>query len=135
MLGGNVDINNNSLSINNLLPEIPSSDHTLVIYHIVSLMDKHAIWLTGALILGLIAALQSTAAAFLMTSGSIITRDLYKTYIDKDIKWEKERMVARLSMLLIFLAALYLATFAKPAMILFGGIAISIAFQFSIILF
>ena len=31
-------------------------------------------------------------------------------------------MVARLSMLLIFLAALYLATFAKPAMILFGGI-------------
>jgi len=134
LLGGNVDINNNSLSINNLLPEIPSSDHTLVIYHIISLMDKHAIWLTGALILGLIAALQSTAAAFLMTSGSIITRDLYKTYIDKDIKWEKERMVARLSMLLIFLAALYLATFAKPAMILFGGIAISIAFQFSIIL-
>jgi hypothetical protein len=37
-------------------------------------------------------------------------------------------------MLLIFLAALYLATFAKPAMILFGGIAISIAFQFIIIL-
>ena len=134
LLGANAAINNNGLSINNLLPETPSSDHTLVIYHIASLMDKHAIWLTGALILGLIAALQSTAAAFLMTSGSIITRDLYKTYIDKDIKWEKERMVARLSMLLIFLAALYLATFAKPAMILFGGIAISIAFQFSTIL-
>ena len=134
LLGANAVINNNSLSINNLLPETPISDHTLVIYHIISLMDKHAIWLSGALILGLIAALQSTAATFLMTSGSIITRDLYKAYIDKDIKWEKERMVARLSMLLIFLAALYLATFAKPAMILFGGIAISIAFQFSIIL-
>ena len=37
-------------------------------------------------------------------------------------------------MLLIFLAALYLATCAKPAMILFSGIAISIAFQFIIIL-
>ena len=97
-------------------------------------MDKHAIWLTGALVLGLIAALQSTAAAFLMTSGSIITRDLYKAYIDQEMKWEKERLVARLSMLLIFLAALYLATFAKPAMILFSGIAIAISFQFLIIL-
>ena len=134
LLGANVDINNNNLSISNLLPEISKSDHSLVIYHIISLMDKYAIWLTGALLLGLIAALQSTAAAFLMTSGSIITRDLYKAYIDKEMKWEKERMVARLCMLLIFLAALYLATFAKPAMILFSGIVIPIAFQFLIIL-
>ena len=41
-------------------------------------MDKHALWLTGLLAVGLIAALQSTAAALLMTSGSIITRDLYE---------------------------------------------------------
>ena len=134
MLGANADINNSNLSISNLLPEISKSDHSLLIYHIISLMDKYAIWLTGALLLGLIAALQSTAAAFLMTSGSIITRDLYKAYIDKEMKWEKERVVARLCMLLIFLAALYLATFAKPAMILFSGIVIPIAFQFLIIL-
>ena len=134
LLGANADINNTNLSINNLLPEISKSDHSLLIHHIISLMDKYALWLTGFLTLGLIAALQSTAAAFLITSGSIITRDLYKAHIDQDMKWEKERLVARLSMLLIFLAALYLATFAKPAMILFGGIAISIAFQFLIIL-
>jgi Na+/proline symporter len=134
LLGANADINNSSLSISNLLPEVSKSEHSLIIFHIISLMDKYALWLAGALVLGLIAALQSTAAAFLMTSGSIITRDLYKAYIDQDMQWEKERLVARLSMLLIFLAALYLATFAKPAMILFGGIAISIAFQFIIIL-
>jgi len=134
LLGANADINNSSLSISNLLPEVSRSEHSLVIFHIISLMDKYALWLSGALVLGLIAALQSTAAAFLMTSGSIITRDLYKAYIDQDMRWEKERLIARLSMLLIFLAALYLATFAKPAMILFGGIAISIAFQFIIIL-
>ena len=55
------------------MKEVSRSDHSLIIYHISSLMDEHAIWLTGALVLGLIAALQSTAAAFLMTSGSIIT--------------------------------------------------------------
>ena len=134
LLGANADINNINLSISNLLPEISRSDHSLLVYHIISIMDKHALWLTGALTLGLIAALQSTAAAFLMTSGSIITRDLYRAHIDQDMEWKKERLVARLSMLLIFLAALYLATFAKPAMILFGGIAISIAFQFLIVL-
>ena len=69
-----------------------------------------------------------------MTSGSIITRDLYKTYVNQNISWEKERAVARIIMMLIFLASLYIATFAKPAMVIFSGMAISIAFQFLIVL-
>ncbi len=69
-----------------------------------------------------------------MTSGSIATRDLYKAYVNKNITWQKELAVARIIMLLIFLASLYLATFAKPAMVIFSGIAISIAFQFIIVL-
>ena len=62
-------------------------------------MDKYALWLTALLALGLIAALQSTAAALLMTSGSIITRDLYKPYVNKNITWEKELAAARIIML------------------------------------
>ena len=134
LLGANTDINNNSLSINNLLPEVSRTEHTIILSHIISLMDKNALWVTGLLTVGLIAALQSTAATFLMTSGSIITRDLYKCYVNKDISWEKELAAARIIMLLIFLASLYIATFAKPAMVLFSGIAISIAFQFLIVL-
>ena len=134
LLGANPDINNNSLSNNNLLPEVSRTDHTIILSHIISLMDKNALWVTGLLTVGLIAALQSTAATFLMTSGSIITRDLYKCYVNKDISWEKELAAARIIMLLIFLASLYIATFAKPAMVLFSGIAISIAFQFLIVL-
>ena len=134
LLGANPDINNNSLSINNLLPEVSRTEHTIILSHIISLMDKNALWVTGLLTVGLIAALQSTAATFLMTSGSIITRDLYKCYVNKDISWEKELAAARIIMLLIFLASLYIATFAKPAMVLFSGIAISIAFQFLIVL-
>ena len=134
LLGANPEINNNGLAINTLLPEVSKNEHSLLIYHIINLMDKHALWLTGLLAVGLIAALQSTAAALLMTSGSIVTRDLYKTYINKNINWQKELAAARIIMLLIFLASLYLATFAKPAMVIFSGIAISIAFQFIIVL-
>ena len=64
------------------------------------------------------AAIQSTAAAFLITSGGIITRDLYKTYVNKNISWENELVAVRIITMLIFLAALYLATFAKPAMVI-----------------
>jgi len=134
LLGANAELNNNGLSIKTLLPEVSNKDHSLIIYHIINLMDKYALWLTGLLAVGLIAALQSTAAALLMTSGSIITRDLYKAYVNKSINWEKERAAARIIMMLIFLASLYLATFAKPAMVIFSGIAISIAFQFLIVL-
>ena len=134
LLGASTDINSNNLSINTLLPEVSKKDHSLIIYHIISLMDKHALWLTGLLAVGLIAALQSTAAAFLVTSGSIVTRDLYKAYVNKDISWEKELAAARIIMLLIFLASLYIATFAKPAMVVFSSISISIAFQFLILL-
>ena len=110
LLGANPEINSNGLAINNtLLPEISNNDHSLIIYHIINLMDEYALWLTGLLAVGLIAALQSTASALLMTSGSIITRDLYKAYVNKNISWEKELAVARIIMLLIFLASLYLA--------------------------
>ena len=134
LLGANPEINSNGLAISNLLPEIQNNDHSLIIYHIINLMDEYALWLTGLLAVGIIAALQSTASALLMTSGSIITRDLYKAYVNKNIPWEKELAVARIIMLLIFLASLYLATFAKPAMVIFSGISIAIAFQFIIVL-
>ena len=134
LLGASSEINSKGLSISNLLPEVSTVDHSLIVYHIINLIDNSAIWLTGLLAVGIIAAMQSTAAAFLMTSGSIITRDLYKAYVNKNITWKNELLAVRLITMLIFLASLYLATFAKPAMIIFSGISISIAFQFIIVL-
>ena len=134
LLGANSEINNSGLSINTVLPELSQKDHTLLLYNIINLMDNSALWLTGLLAVGVIAAIQSTSAAFLMTSGSIITRDLYKTYVNKNITWKNELVAVRLITMLIFLASLYLATFAKPAMVIFSGISISIAFQFLIVL-
>ena len=134
LLGANSEINNSGLSIITVLPELSQKDHTLLLYNIINLMDNSALWLTGLLAVGVIAAIQSTSAAFLMTSGSIITRDLYKTYVNKNITWKNELVAVRLITMLIFLASLYLATFAKPAMVIFSGISISIAFQFLIVL-
>ena len=126
LLGANAEINSSGLSINKLLPEVSNKDHSLIIYHIINLMDKHALWLTGLLAVGLVAALQSTAAVLLMTSGSIVTRDLYKAYLGKNISRETELCAARIIILLIFLASFSLATFAQPAMFTFSRISIAI---------
>ena len=55
-------LNNEGLSINTLLPEISSKDHSMVVYNIINLIDTSAVWLIGLLAVGIIAALQSTAA-------------------------------------------------------------------------
>ena len=59
-----------------MLPELSQKNHTLLIYNIINLMNNSALWLTGLLAVGVIAAIQSTSAAFLMTSGSIIAESL-----------------------------------------------------------
>ena len=64
-----------------------------------------------------------------MTSGSMVARDLYRPYIDNNPSWKRELLVARLAMLLLSLASLYLATFFETSLVLLGGLAIAFGFQ------
>mgnify|MGYP005714381133 FL=1 len=59
----------------------------------------------------------------------MVARDLYRPYIDSNPTWKRELLVARLAMLLLSLAALYLATFFETSLILLGGLAIAFGFQ------
>ena len=59
----------------------------------------------------------------------MVARDLYRPYIDSNPSWKRELLVARLAMLLLSLAALYLATFFETSLILLGGLAIAFGFQ------
>ena len=91
---------------------------SLVFYLIESLGSLSPI-VVGLLCLCVVAALQSTISAILMTSGGMVARDLYRPYIDKNPSWKRELLVARLGMLLLSLASLYLATFFETSIILF----------------
>ena len=39
LLGANAEINSLGLSINNILPEVPRTDHSLILSHIIGLID------------------------------------------------------------------------------------------------
>jgi len=129
LLGANASINMNGFAISQILPEIDLNNISSLIFSFIGSLGSFSPILVGFLSICLIAALQSTLAAFLMTSGSMVARDLYRPYIDKEPSWTRELLVARLSMLLICLAALYLATFFETSLILLGGLAIAFGFQ------
>ena len=129
LLGANPSINLNGFALSQILPELDITNVSSLIFSFIGSLSSASPILVGLLSICLIAALQSTLAAFLMTSGSMVARDLYRPYIDKEPSWKRELLVARLAMLLICLAALYLATFFETSLILLGGLAIAFGFQ------
>ncbi|MDC0861955.1 hypothetical protein OAQ08_05105 [Alphaproteobacteria bacterium] len=129
LLGANPDVNANGFAISNILPELSATNQASLIFYFIESFEVYSPAIVGFLSVCIIAALQSTIAAFLMTSGSMVARDLYKPYIDKDASWPRELLVARLSMLLLCIAALYLATYFETSLILLGGLAIAFGFQ------
>ena len=129
LLGANSDVNANGFAISNILPELSATNQASLIFYFIESFEVYSPAIVGFLGVCIIAALQSTIAAFLMTSGSMVARDLYKPYIDKDTSWTRELLVARLSMLLLCIAALYLATYFETSLILLGGLAIAFGFQ------
>ena len=111
LLGANPEVNANGFAISNILPELSAENQASLIFYFIESFEIYSPAIVGFLGVCIIAALQSTIASFLMTSGSMVARDLYKPYIDKDTSWSRELLVARLSMLLLCIAALYLATY------------------------
>jgi Na+/proline symporter len=129
LLGANSSINMNGFTIQNIFPEINYENMTSIVFYLIESLGSLSPIVVGLLCLCVVAALQSTISAILMTSGGMVARDLYRPYIDKDPSWKRELLVARLGMLLLSLASLYLATFFETSIILLGGLAIAFGFQ------
>ena len=129
VLGANGAADQADLSVAHLLPTLSAGQHgTLVLAYITALQDQQ-VWLVGLLAVAGIAALQATAAAYVATTGTIVSRDLYTRYFRPDATWEQQKVVSRIAMLLICLAALLMASFARPAVLVLGSLAIPCSFQ------
>ena len=101
LLGANYLVNENGFSINQLFPELDLNNISSLVFVFIESFSSISPIIVGFLAICLIAALQSTLSAFLMTSGSMVARDLYRPYIDNNPSWKRELLVARLSMLII----------------------------------
>ncbi len=72
---------------------------------------------------------RSTGAAYMSTAGGILTRDLYKRYLNPASTHNMQKLAGRMSVAIIVVAALLVATYSRDALVLLGGLAVAFGFQ------
>ena len=83
----------------------------------------------GLLAVCALAAMQSTGAAYMSTAGGMLTRDLYKRYLNPEASHTTQKLFGRLGVAFIVISALLVATYSADALVLLGGLAVAFGFQ------
>ncbi len=129
LLGANPLVNEAGLNVSSVLAaDIAKRPDSLVPYYFNEIADA-APWLVGLLAVCALAAMQSTGAAYMSTAGGMLTRDLYKRYLNPTASHDQQKFWGRLGVCFIVIAALLVATFSRDALVLLGGLAVAFGFQ------
>jgi len=130
LLGASPQVNEAGLAIAQVLDAdaISKTPNKIVPYYFNTIADA-APWLVGLLAVCALAAMQSTGAAYMSTAGGMLTRDLYKKYLNPTASHTTQKLFGRLGVAFIILAALTVATISTDAIVLLGGFAVAFGFQ------
>ncbi len=119
-MGGHVLINNGvieSANDKNLVPQL------------INLLSDSKPWLMGLLAVCALAAMQSTGAAYMSTFSAMVTRDIYKRYMDPNASDSAQKLGGRLMVVVVAGAALVVAAKSTSAIVMLGGLAVAYGFQ------
>ncbi len=119
-LGGNV------LEAKGILSDV--TDKNLV-PQLINLLADTAPWLVALLAVCALAAMQSTGAAYMSTFSGMVTRDIYKSYIAPDATDDVQKMCGRIFVIVVAVAALFVAARFTGAIVMLGGLAVAYGFQ------
>lgn len=101
----------------------------MIVPALIHILSDSAPWLVGLLAVCALAAMQSTGAAYMSTAGGMLTRDIYKRFINPDAGHLTQKLFGRIGVVIICLLALLVATTATDALVLLGGLAVAYGFQ------
>jgi Na+/proline symporter len=101
----------------------------MIVPALIYLLKDTAPWLVGLLAVCALAAMQSTGAAYMSTAAGMLTRDLYKRFINPGASHASQKLVGRICVVFVTGAALVVATTSKDALVLLGGLAVAYGFQ------
>ena len=111
------------------LPDLIANKQGGLVPHYINTIADTVPWLVGLLAVCALAAMQSTGAAYMSTAGAMLTRDLYKRYLNPTASHEQQKFWGRIGVTFIVLSALLVATFSRDALVLLGGLAVAFGFQ------
>lgn len=129
LLGANGPVTAAGIGIASVLPDLMANKQGGLVPHYFNLLGESMPWLVGLLAVCALAAMQSTGAAYMSTAGAMLTRDLYKRYLNPTASHETQKLFGRIGVGFIVLSALLVATFSKDALVLLGGLAVAFGFQ------
>ncbi len=101
----------------------------MIVPALINLLSTTAPWAVGLLSVCALAAMQSTGAAYMSTAGGMLTRDIYKRFINPGASHTTQKLFGRIGVGIIVVAALVVATTSKDALVLLGGLAVAYGFQ------
>ncbi len=129
LLGGNGAVTEAGIALAAGIPDLTANKQAGLVPHYINSISDGAPWLVGLLAVCALAAMQSTGAAYMSTAGGMLTRDLYKRYLNPTASHATQKLFGRLGVTFIVLAALVVATFSQDALVLLGGLAVAFGFQ------
>ncbi|MEE8226439.1 MAG: hypothetical protein V3R30_06440, partial [Kiloniellales bacterium] len=129
MLGANQGVTDAGLALAAVIPDLTDNKQAGLVPHYFILISDSMPWLVGLLAVCALAAMQSTGAAYMSTAGAMLTRDLYKRYLNPTASHATQKLFGRIGVALIVLSALLVATFSQDALVLLGGLAVAFGFQ------
>lgn len=129
LLGANGAVTADTGLIANILPNLTANEPGDLVPHYFNLIGDTAPWLMGLLAVCALAAMQSTGAAYMSTAGSMLTRDIYKRFLNPAADHDTQKLFGRIGVAFIILSALLVATFISDALMLLGGLAVAFGFQ------
>ena len=96
---------------------------------LINLMSASTPWLVGLLAVCALAAMQSTGAAYMSTFSGMITRDIYKHFVNPEASDSMQKFVGRVFVVVVAGAALVVAATSTDALVMLGGLAVAYGFQ------
>lgn len=131
-LGANAVMNAAAYTIDpvrELMPELRNQAPQDVVIALIELVADTLPWLAAIVALGAIAAIQSTAAAHLVTFASMLTRDLVKHFIVPTASHGVQRFFVRAFTLGVLLLAVVVSLSEWTMLFALGSLAAAIGFQ------
>jgi len=129
LLGGNAAVTDAGIALANVIPDLTANKQGGLVPHYINTLGDSVPWLVGLIAVCALAAMQSTGAAYMSTAGGMLTRDLYKRYLNPTASHATQKLFGRCGVAFIVLSALLVATFSKDALVLLGGLAVAFGFQ------
>jgi hypothetical protein len=112
-----------------VLPALDGDRQGMLTAAFIALIGQSAPWLLGVLSVCAVVAMTAGGGAAVAAAGAIVTRDLYMRFFDPTADDRRQKRFSRVSMLILTVLSLLMATFARTSMTVLGDLALSFSVQ------